>query len=154
MNLLMSCFFGATLLLLAGVSLSSSATKIMVLLRKRTMFQVYCLFIFMSAIITFATFVVDNLILWYGIYLAIVHFLFILSYSLVFDQEYPYRNFVKILLLLPFFIQIFFVLVNWDKEPSFFAYVWFPFYLVEYCPFPVSTLIGLLGLSFFLFFNK
>ena len=104
MNLLMSCFFGATLLLLAGVSLSSSATKIMVLLRKRTMFQVYCLFIFMSAIITFATFVVENLILWYGIYLAIVHFLFILSYSLVFDQEYPYRNFVKILLLLPFFI--------------------------------------------------
>ena len=75
MNLLMSCFFGATLLLLAGVSLSSSATKIMVLLRKRTMFQVYCLFIFMSAIITFATFVVENLILWYGIYLAIVHFL-------------------------------------------------------------------------------
>lgn len=150
MNLLMSSLFCATLLLLVRVSLFSSVTKIMELLRERTIFQVYCLFIFTSMLITFATFVVENLNLWYGIYLAIFHFLFIPSYSLVFDQEYPYRSLVKILLLLPFFIQIFFVLVNWGKETSFFAYVWFPFYLIEYSPIPVSTFIGLLGMSFFL----
>lgn len=61
MNLLMSSLFCATLLLLVRVSLFSSVTKIMELLRERTIFQVYCLFIFTSMLITFATFVVENL---------------------------------------------------------------------------------------------
>lgn len=153
MNLLMFVLFCATFFLLASVAFSSSVTKILVLLRDRTIFQVYCSFILISFLMSLS-FAITNLTPWYRVYLVLVHVLFIPAYALVFDQGYPYKNFVKRLLLLPFLLQIFFVLANWDKEPSFFAYLWFPFCLVEYNPFPLSSIMGLLGMSFFLYFDK
>ena len=150
----MAILFCATFLLLAGACCSSSASKIMVLIRTEKVFQVYCLFILTSLLITLMVFMVfipeNNLTLWYGVYSAVLQFLFIPSYALLFDRKYVRRAYIKVLLLLPFFLQILFVVINWNVEPSLFAYMWFPFYLIRYYPFPILAVVGVLEMLVFL----